>query len=62
MKKDSKNNINKHGMTLIVNILHDLGISLQFNCFTGDFEIVDQDMNLDYAINNAIDKTKFNKE
>jgi hypothetical protein len=39
------------------NVLHDLGVSLQFNCTTGQFEIVDQDLTLDIALSKAVDKT-----
>lgn len=45
----------REAITEAVTILHKAGVSIQFNCFLGEFEIVEQDMKLDYALNCAKD-------
>lgn len=46
----------------LVNILHKHSMSLQFNCFHGVFEIVEQDMKLDIVLSEARDRRgKFDK-
>lgn len=60
MSNNSKGN--KDVRKELVNILHLHGVSLQFNCFHGVFEIVEQDMGLDIVLSEARDRRgKFDK-
>jgi len=55
MKSNKTDQDIKQVLTGVVNLIHKAGFSIQFNCFSGTFEEVEQDMKLDYALNCAKD-------